>query len=63
MKEQANNEAELWREELEAYKDSMALLAGAIAGRRQSDQQPPYYMLCNMILTIRKHITNFNSMY
>jgi hypothetical protein len=33
MKEQAEKDRELRKEELDAFKDSMALLASAIAGR------------------------------
>lgn len=42
MKEEGAKERELRKEELAAYKDSMALLANAIAGRSQPVQQPYY---------------------
>ena len=49
MKEQAEKDRELRKEELGAFKDSMALLASAIAGRAKPItqpapvNQPPYY--------------------
>ena len=42
MKEEGAKERELRKEELAAYKDSMALLANAIGGRSQPVQQPYY---------------------
>ena len=49
MKEQAEKDRELRKEELGAFKDSMALLTSAIAGRAKPITQPapvnqlPYY--------------------
>ncbi len=49
IKEQAEKERDLRKEELGAFKDSMALLASAIAGRTKPAtqpvpvHQPPYY--------------------
>jgi hypothetical protein len=40
MKEQAEKDRELRKEELDAFKDSMALLASAIAGRAKPITQP-----------------------
>ena len=57
MKEEGAKEQELQKEELAAYKDSMALLANAIGGHSLFNN---HIIMFTMILTVNKHFISFN---